>query len=157
MSAGKYAAPLRLDPRRSRRLAVAVILSVAGAALCPFMLPLSWMLRGLALAAVATVAHGVYRHHFGSERIVRAVWDELGQWRLWLANGTESDVQLLGDSFVTPEVMILNFSEGRRRFHLVVLHDALDPDTLRRLRVRLMLEGLASLTTPTADRSSSPI
>lgn len=144
MSGKKYAAPLRLEPEPSRRLAFIAGLSVFGAILWPFTVPVPPVGRVIALLLTAICAYRVYRNHFGSKRIVLAVWDENGEWRLRLADGTEWETHLAGDSFVTPEAMILNFHSSRRRFHLVVLADVAHPDILRRLRVRLRLEGAKS-------------
>ena len=100
------------------------------------------------------VRFGLHVRRLTEERYaVRLVWDELGQWRLWLTDGSEWDVHLEGDSFVSPEVMILNFSSGQRRFHWVVLSDVLDGDTRRRLRVRLRLDRLN--TDPAGDLANS--
>jgi hypothetical protein len=140
MASQKYAAPLRLEPEKSRRLALIVMMTVLGALILPFTVSIPFWARLISLAVIAGLGYRVYRNHFGAERIIRAIWEEHGEWQIVLANGTQWPVQLEGDSFVTPELMILNFRAPRRRFHLIVLADVLHPVILRRLRVRLRLE-----------------
>lgn len=138
-------APLRLEPGRSPRLA-AFLLLVHGLALAALMAaPLSlWVRLGLGLVLVASLIHGHALHIArASPRVItRAVWDELGLWRLTLASGRTLEAQLLPDSFVTLPLVVLNFRTGPwwSRRGLVLTGDAVDPELLRKLRVRLKLE-----------------
>jgi hypothetical protein len=140
----KYAAPLRLEPRFSPRLAALLALALAGALLLPWLaaLPAGWRVAAFLLAFI--LAWPGWRDAFGRRRITRAVWDELGAWQLELADGTATEAELEGGSFVAPAVMVLGFRTGVGRHHLVVLADTLDAETRRRLRVRLRLEGARS-------------
>lgn len=140
-SSKKYAAPLRLEPRFSMRLAVFLALASAGALLLPWLalLPAGW--RVVIFLLAFALAWPGWRDAFGGRRITLAVWDELGVWQLELADGTTAEAELEGGSFVTPAVMVLGFRSGEGRHSLVVLADTLDAETRRRLRVRLRLEG----------------
>jgi toxin CptA len=138
-------APLRLQPGRSLRLAAFLllvhVLSLAALVITP--LPL-WLRLGLGLLLMASLIHGHGLHIArGSPRaITRAVWDELGLWRLTLASGRTLEAQLLPDSFVTLPLVVLNFRAGPwcSRRSLILSGDAVDPELLRKLRVRLKLE-----------------
>lgn len=138
-------APLRLEPGRSPRLA-AFLLLVHGLALVALMVaPLSlWARLGLGLMLVASLLHG-HRLHIARDSpraITRAVWDELGRWRLTLASGRTLEATLLPDSFVTLPLVVLNFRTGPwwSRRSLILAGDAMGAEPLRKLRVRLKLE-----------------
>jgi toxin CptA len=60
--------------------------------------------------------------------------------RVQLVCGTEFDAVLGPQAFVQPWLVILQYRVSRWRSHyLLLLPDMLDPDTLRRLRVRLRM------------------
>ena len=78
-----------------------------------------------------------------------AIWEPDGTWTLILVSGQQIEARLLPSTFVTPGLLILNLRYGHRRSRaMVLLPDTLDPDLLRRLRVRLRLWG-------TLDRSGT--
>ena len=138
-------APLRLDPGRSPRLAAFLLLvhGLALAALVITPLPL-WLRLGLGLLLMAGLIYGFTLHIARGTpwAITRAVWDELGLWRLTLASGRTLEAQLQPDSFVTLPLVVLNFRTGPwwSRRSLILTGDAVDPELLRKLRVRLKLE-----------------
>jgi len=73
--------------------------------------------------------------------IREAVWDQQG-WRLLLVDGRVRDARLAPSSYVGVSLVILNLRIGRLgRRSLVLTPDRIDADLLRRLRVRLRLEG----------------
>ncbi len=64
-----------------------------------------------------------------------------GEWTLFNPRGALTPARLLGNSFVSPSLTLLNFSLGRmRRRKVILLTDNADPDQVRRLRVRLLIE-----------------
>lgn len=138
-------APLRIEPARSMRLAIALLavhcLAVAAVVILP--VPF-WGRLGLGLVLLLSLGHG-FRLHIvrnTSHAIHSVVWDELGIWRLTLASGETLDARLLPDSFVTLPLVVLNFNTNprRRSRSLILSGDAVHPDLLRKLRVRLKLE-----------------
>jgi hypothetical protein len=143
MSSSGYAAPLRLELRRSRRLALYLAAAHAGALALVSLLPLG-VLAGMLLAALIClslartfVAHILMR---GERAVVALVWARDGEWRLLERGGREHVCRLRPGSFRHPFLTVLNFT-GARRCTIVLLADSLDRDTFRRLRVRLGLHG----------------
>lgn len=74
--------------------------------------------------------------------IVEAVWDEQGVWSLTLVAGKTIPAKLLGNSLVTPFLIILKFSipSTLLKRSLVLTPSNCDAELLRRLRIRLRLE-----------------
>lgn len=170
MSYAGYATPLRLELRRSRRLRTALLALYGGAALIPWLLPLSWpwcVLCSifLAIAGVRTDA----MHGWGRGSVVALCWEEGERWRLTLRDGGVRVCRLLPGSYVHPRFAVLRFvsmEEGgvaassrtqdattgvlrwlRRGVYrtpvcsVMLVDDGVDAEQFRRLRVRLRLEG----------------
>jgi toxin CptA len=73
-----------------------------------------------------------------------AVWRGDGGWALIFAGGRELEGRLLPATYVGVSVVVLAFRCGRiRACFLPLCSDNLDPDLMRRLRVRLRLTGAA--------------
>jgi hypothetical protein len=144
MSSTRYAAPLRLDLRRSRRLALYLIAAHAGALALVPLLPLG-SLTGLLLAVLILLC--LVRNYSarvlmrGGHDIVALVWAREGDWRLLERGGRMHVCHVQPGSYVFPGLTVLNFT-GARRCSIVLLPDSLAPDTFRRLRVRLGLHGV---------------
>ncbi len=136
---------LVIRPGVSRRLAL-LVLVVHGLTLAtvPF-LPLALAGRaGLALALLSgcALSLGGAVWHRWPWSLREVVWWPDGAWSLIQGDGRERDGRLLGSTYVSPALVVLNFRCGRwRTASLVLLADNLEPDLLRRLRVRLRLEG----------------
>ena len=136
---------LTIRPGVSRRLAIYLVL-VHGLALgVVWLLPLAalWrLLIGLMVLLSLALGLGGPVWHRWPWDLAQAIWHADGRWTLTLAAGREVEGRLLGSSYVSPALVVLNFRSGRwRNRSLVLLPDNLDPDLLRRLRVRLRLEG----------------
>jgi toxin CptA len=68
---------------------------------------------------------------------VNVVWlNELG-WQLQTRRGKILTGQLLGSSFITPGLTVLNFCCTKRKLSLVILPDAIEAAAFRHLRVYL--------------------
>lgn len=143
MSSARYAAPLRLEPRRSRRLAVYLAAAHGGALillpLLPLVMPVAAVLAGLIVLSWVwnQATHVLLRR---DRSIVSLVWLADDAWRLTERGGATRVCRLRWDSYVHPWLTVLNFT-GARRCSVVLLPDSLDPETFRRLRVRLGLQG----------------
>jgi len=59
------------------------------------------------------------------------------QWFIWDKRHNQYEAKLLGDSIVSPYLLILNFSIKFRRRSLVLFPDALDKEAFRKIRVLL--------------------
>ena len=136
----KSVTPLVLEPGPSRRVRVITLagflLALLSAAALPLPLPL--LLPGL-LFLVAAFAYAWRHHHALSGHAVTVRLDSDGNWH-WQQGEESEPVQLLGDSYHVPFLVILNFrTEGKRRpiRSLVLTTDNIHADTFRRLRVHL--------------------
>ncbi len=141
MSSNPYA-PLRIEFRSSPVLKRVVVAVCAGAAVCPWLTPLSFPASlALSLFAVAAVAWTWHKRPELGGRPVWLEWDREGQW-FWHEGGRDRPVDLLGDTYLSAALVILNFRAARGRRSVVIPRDALDPVTFRRLKVRLRIEGI---------------
>jgi toxin CptA len=143
---GPREAALRLSLAPSRRLAWLLGVSHAGAIVLSWVIPLKWWLSlALSLAALASLRDSLRYHALRSAPGAliglelrtdgsAAVQDHLGRW---------SEARLLGSSFVSPALTILNLAVPGVRLHrsLVVAPDSLSADEFRRLRVWLRWRG----------------
>lgn len=141
MSSSGSAGPLSLEPRPSRLLLAAILLSHAAALLVlPLLSVPPWLSAAAALALDLSFFHQLALHHWRilKTSIRRAVWEADGLWRLWDGAGGELQGRVLGSSVVLPGLILLHLActDGRRR-QWVLPADSLDASTRRRLRVRL--------------------
>lgn len=142
MSSPKYAAPLYLKRHPSRILAVYLAAVHSGVlALLPW-LALAWELATLlSMAIIASFCLSLRSQALllSPKAIVEISWDSERVWRLRQRNGIEWVGKLLPGCFVGPRLVVLNFALGSqwRRAGVVLLPDNANPETLRRLRVRL--------------------
>jgi toxin CptA len=143
MSSIKSLAPIRIEPRRSLRLAALLVLMHAGAVVIIILLPIAvWVKAPLCALLIVSLLNMLNIHALrrGKASIVEALWEGDGQWRLGTADGREHTARLLPGSYVSSHLVILRFAmEGSwQRRALVLLPDVLDATTLRKLRVRLL-------------------
>jgi len=116
-----------------------------------FLVPLPlYAATALAVLVVSSMVWGIRRHALRLDRnaIVRLVWDADDYWLLVTADGRELAGELMPSSYVHPSLVILIFQTGGAGIHrlwnrrsVVLLPDALDAESLRRLRVRLRIDG----------------
>ncbi|MBP6735594.1 MAG: hypothetical protein KAX51_14115 [Chromatiaceae bacterium] len=134
-----------IRPGVSRRLAIMVLVVHGLTLVVVTLLPLALSGRaGLALAVLLGLALnlGGSVWHLWPWSLRAAVWRPDGTWSLIQGDGRERDGRLLGSTYVSPALVVLNFRCDRwRTASLVLLPDNLEPDLLRRMRVRLGLEG----------------
>ncbi len=149
MSSRKFAAPLQLDPRPSRRLATLALLVYGGALAAMAALALPWWAVAGITSAVLTAFVRFLREHVlraDPHAVLKLVWDRDGQWTLVTARGV-AKAALIPPGVVYPELVILRFRRapggprGRRRTTVLLLSDSLDRRTFRRLRMRLEMEA----------------
>lgn len=145
MSSSVFDRPLRLELKPSRYLYLLILISYGGASLLLWLTPLWWVLKLLLTLLLLGDGRRQLRRHVWYRppaAIQELIWKEDGRW-VRPGAGTIQDTELtLKQSFVHPRLVVLNFAAGRWRTNsVVILPDALDRDTFRRLRVRLRVEG----------------
>ncbi|MCL5801090.1 MAG: hypothetical protein M1283_00880 [Gammaproteobacteria bacterium] len=133
---------IRLEIGRSLWLSAVLLLSHVGALWLLMIMPLPWWLATVLTGALAySLLRGLFLHALrnGRQAIVELVWDTQGRWTLRSAEGQNVPARLSAGSYVSPYLVLLNFVTGRwwQRRTLVLLPDALDAGSFRRLRVRL--------------------
>lgn len=142
MSSQKYVAPLQLDLFASRSLLVniAFIHALAFGALFYLELPLEVLVL-LGLVIFYNAAHAIYKHAMRSsgQAITRVIWEDSGRWYIVRRNGEKKRVQLLGDTFIHPQLTVLNFRIPNKWFSqsVILASDNVNKDSHRRLRMRL--------------------
>ena len=138
--------PIRLDFKPSKRLAA--ILAIAAAIACFALAVLSialWIkLAAMTVAVLATAYHVLHALQRTPRSCIALVLDSKGEWQLMMRDGNRYVATILPSSFVTPCLTILNCSlSGRwlrypwQQYHIVILPDAVDAESFRRLRVWL--------------------
>lgn len=146
MSSKRYASPLTLKPKRSRIFVSLLIVGHIGAMalLAPLVLPIELKIT-MAVMLLASLIITLQRQA-GAPRagnIATLVWKADGDWVIETVDGKSCKAQLQPSSSLHLWLVVLNFqSEENRRMRSVVLFpDALDAEVLRKLRVRLGVEG----------------
>lgn len=148
MSSSPYDTVLVLEPDPSRWLAAWIWGWYGFALLVVIFFPLSWtfygeirvlLLLAVILSAYYDVQHYLQQAHRSS--VLRAVWNDTGEWEVMLADYRVQSVILSPNSFITPWLMCLRFRhiESNQCYTLLLFVDALAADTSRQLRVRLRL------------------
>lgn len=145
MSSNRFVAPISVQPKASKILSVLLF----GFHLCSVAV-LPWLdLPGLVVIFLAaligfSLVYSIRTHVFQKGKKAVAVFEWMASDRLNVRDGQGQKyaVQLGGDMFIHPKLMILNLTsdEGFRR-SLILLPDSADPDTQRRLRSRLLLRS----------------
>lgn len=139
-SSPKSVTPLILEPGSSRRVR---LITLAGFLLALFSiavlpLPLPWVV--LATALLMTLFAYTWRsHHALNGHPVTVRLDSAGRWH-WQRGEESEPVELLGDSYHVPFLVILNFKTTDRHRSirsLLLTSDNIHIDTFRRLRVHL--------------------
>lgn len=142
MSLQESVIPLQLRPHRSRWLAGFILFSHGGAILLALIsLPL-WAALLLSLGIAYSLVYTLNQHVLmrDPDTVSELIWDSNGDWRLIARNGTSINAQLLKSTYLHAKIVILNFVVNSRNRSIILLPDALDPDSFRRLRVRMQLE-----------------
>lgn len=105
-------------------------------------LPFQILITGSLLASMYH-GHNFYikRNHPAS--LVQVVLNQTGEWLLNFANGRTMPAVLKPFAFVHPLLVVLSFKGEAGTSHIILTPDTVDPDTFRRLRVRLRFKNSA--------------
>ena len=141
MSSQKYASPLVLKPETSRVFVGIFSAAHLGASLAVLPLDLSLEIK-ISLMAILVISLFVVLRSKGLANVTTLTWKEGNEWVLELRNGSQYETHLLPSSYVSPWLVVLNFSkaENHRSRSVTLFRDALDDESFRRLRVRLGIE-----------------
>lgn len=130
------------------RLPRAVPIALSAACLLPFLL-LSWVFRnpGVTLAALAAVPLVLFFFHrtawLGAQGLTRASWACDGHWWLTHAGQAAVPARLRSDSRVFSAWLWLKWDTPQGPRQTLLLRQGLQAGMVRRLAVRLRLQGLA--------------
>jgi len=132
--------PIALGP--SPRLALVLGAVHAVALLLLTLLPLAWWLHAvLGVLLLWSALHSIHHHALrrGADAIDRLEFSDRTALRLRTRDGRWHDAVVLGSSFVSAALIVLNLGIAGRRLplHVVIPGDSADADELRRLRVWL--------------------
>ena len=134
--------PIRLALRPSRQLAA--VLALAGATACAVMASLPIPLREALVLDAIIATFAIY--HVAKDAWLRMPWSIValevtseGAFRCQSRAGVWIDVEVRGDSFVTPWLTILNLAEPKKWLarRAILLSDSGDAEMFRALRVWL--------------------
>ena len=134
-----FSRPVHLAVRRSRRLAVLLVVMHAGALGAALAVALPWWLRLVLTALVLVSAWRALRHYvIGTEAPVRdLLWRTDGGFEVTTPRGIEEAV-LRGVEVVEPWLTVFRLrTRSGRNVPIVLLPDAVEAEPFRRLRVRL--------------------
>jgi len=141
MSSSSFADTIDLQLRPSlRALKLLFALHLVPVGLLPFAMQPGQPM--IVLAAAFAVSWLWLRRHpvfgFGPRALVRVTWQADGSWALREQSGLSSAAELLGNSYLHPKLLVLNFKlkDGARRSR-AILGDEATPAQLQRLRARL--------------------
>jgi len=141
MSSPKYASPLVLKPETSRVFVGVFLAAHLGAVLAVLPLDLPLEIK-IGLLAILAISMFVVLRSKGLANVKNLTWKEGNEWVLELGDGSQYETHLLPSSYVSPWLVVLNFektNESKKR-SVTLFRDALDPESFRRLRVRLGIE-----------------
>jgi len=145
VSSNKYDQSLHLQPRSSKHLSFALFFlhGVALVVAANLTVPV-WLNLVLSIAVLANFYTTFSVHVLGRGKyaLLNMVWSDEGDWTLINGLGEEYRAVLQSNSYVHPQLVVLNFrilSGGRRT--ALLLRDSLDNKTFRDLLIRMRLEA----------------
>ena len=143
MSSTVSVTPLAVEITPSRWLAIYVLCVYVAAAWVLLILPVALWIKGGALLVLLLSCAVTYQRRVSLRSrtaIVGLNRHTDGTWQLRLTDGATHQASLLQDSYLHPELLVLNFRFGNgKRRSVVLVRDSADITSLRRLRVGLAL------------------
>jgi hypothetical protein len=136
--------PLFLPVRPSSWLTAGLYLAHSGAilALVASSVPMAIQLPIIAglLASLARV-HRLFVSRTSPRSAVQLVLNPADEWVVGLANGENVTATLKPMAFVHPLLVVMSFQAVRQTYRIILTPDTVDPDSFRRLRVRLRFKS----------------
>lgn len=140
-SSSSFGATIDLQLRPSLRvLKLLFVLHLVPVGILPFAMqpgqPMILLAAAFAVSWLWLRRHPVFG--YGQRALVRLTWPAEGGWTLREQSGLSAEAELLGNSYVHPRLMVLNFKlkDGTRRSR-ALFGDEATPAQLQRLRARL--------------------
>lgn len=137
---GPLQLPLHITVRPSSRVVLGLYAGHLGAFLTLFLNGLPWPANGLIAVGLfcsllqARSRFILLRH---PQCVVRLVLGGSGEWWLTTAGGDTTAATLVPGAFVHPWLVVLTFRAEAGRYQVILTPEQVDPQTFRRLRVRL--------------------
>lgn len=146
-SSAKFAVPFRVSLQTSLLLNGLLAIMYLGAMYWIWTLELAlWLVLSMqCVVAAGFVAHlRQYLFRNSNKAVKEMVWLDGKDWQLENSNGQLQQVSLLGNSVVSPWLIVLNFQpeQGGRKWPVVLMPDSVDSTTFRRLSAKLRMYGL---------------
>lgn len=143
-----FSSPLRLTVVATKTTALLITLPLLFIALAVGLFThWHWVYSILTAALLCLAAFYYLKLHYWQQRtksVTEFNQDAEGQWSILCPNLTRQKSQsewvlaeLLGNSFASTWLVVLNFKGEGKHFTVILPADSLDSDTFRRLRVRL--------------------
>ena len=142
MSSARFATPFSVNLQGSLQLAAILSVMHGGALVWIFLFALPWWLTLMATVVIGiSLLFQLRRYLFmqGDRLVTALTWDGGDLWQLQRSPGEEVGATLLGSSFVTPWLIVLNFKteSSRLMWPVVVMSDSIDKVSYRRLTSKL--------------------
>jgi toxin CptA len=136
------AKPIHLNLRPSILLATAIAGAFMMASLVLVLLPLNALLKWPLIVLAAFAAGCAMRRDAllsSAHSVVHLSLSQASTLQLTYKDGRQAEVQVLGSSFVSPYLTVVNLQEieTRRRLHVLLLPDSAETNGFRQLRVWL--------------------
>jgi hypothetical protein len=148
VSSKKSVPPLHIEPRVSVQLSVALLFIHGLALIAVFSLSEPVWVYFTLVSLVLMNFYMTFNTHVlgrGKRAILSMIWDENGDWVVTSNDGQPVQAKLLPGSFVHVYLMILSFRlENHQRRNVLILPDALHPNTYRKLLARMRIDGARS-------------
>ncbi len=144
MSLPKYATPLCLDLKASRIFLVILCFMHGGAILVLLIVPVSGWLSILFILLIVLNLYlqiNLYIRMNTKKSIVRLVWLEGQQWKIFDRCGDSVEGVLLGQSYLHAGLVVLRFkTAAKERRVAIIFIDSVTAESHRKLRVRLRMQ-----------------
>ena len=141
MSLNKSEQSLHIEPQRSRQLAFLLLMLHGMAMIVVVNLKLdAWIVFALVGSVIVMLICTWHIYVLGQSKksIKVIVWDADGQWSIVTDNRKSLKADLLPNSYVYPNVIILYFMvDNKHKYSSIIMPDSIDESLFRRLLVRL--------------------
>ena len=140
-----------LAPKPSHSLALFLLAAPALAFVAAWANLLELWLKLLLSVSVALSLWHVLKERANSHEIAGLQLKPDGSWMLRLSSGDDIEAKILGSSIANPWFVLLHLQTENKRYSMLIPRDSLEPDDFRRLRVALIVVGVADVKNPASQ------